>query len=126
MNELRLDKWLWAARFFKTRSLAQQAIEAGRVLVDKERVKVAYGLHAGEELTVRTGSIEQVVIVRALSDQRRGAPEARLLYEETAASVEARERERERRKLFTEPAAAIQGRPTKRDRRRITNLGGGD
>lgn len=126
MNELRLDKWLWAARFFKTRSLAQQAIEAGRVLVDRERVKVAHVLRMGEALTVRTGNIEQVVIVRALSDQRRGAPEARLLYEETAASIEARERERERRRLFTEPAATIQGRPTKRDRRRISDLGGGD
>ena len=126
MNELRLDKWLWAARFFKTRSLAQQAIETGRVLVGNERVKAAHVLRTGEDLTVRTGSIEQVVVVRALSDQRRGAPEARLLYEETAASLEARERERERRKLFTEPAAAIQGRPTKRDRRRIGSLGGGD
>lgn len=123
MDELRLDKWLWAARFFKTRSLAQAAIEAGRVLVEGERVKIAHALRVGRRVTVRVGEVEQVVTVRGLSDQRRGAPEARLLYEETEESAQARERQRERRRLFVEPAAAIRGRPTKRDRRRIGDVG---
>lgn len=123
MDEVRLDKWLWAARFFKTRSLAQAAIEAGRALVEGERVKVAHALRVGRRLTIRVGEVEQVVTVRGLSDQRRGAPEARLLYEETEESVQARERQRERRRLFVEPAAAIRGRPTKRDRRRIGDVG---
>ena len=125
MDELRIDKWLWAARFFKTRSLAQDAVDNGRVLVEGERVKVAHALRPGRRVTVRVGDSEQVVLVRGLSDQRRGAPEARLLYEETAESMQARQAQRERRRLFTEPAAALHGRPTKRDRRRIDDLSDG-
>ena len=125
MDEIRIDKWLWAARFFKTRSLAQDAVEHGRALVDGERVKVAHALRVGRRVTVRIGDAEQVVVVRGLSDQRRGAPEARLLYEETPDSVKARQAQRERRRLFAEPAAGLTGRPTKRDRRRIDDLADG-
>lgn len=123
MEELRIDKWLWAARFFKTRSLAQAAIENGRVLVGGERVKVSRALKVGEQVTIKVGDVPQVVLVRALSDQRRGAPEARVLYQETPASIEARELARERRRVFVEPAAEIRGRPTKRDRRRLGEVG---
>ena len=123
MDDVRIDKWLWAARFFKTRSLAQDAIERGRVLVGDERVKPARNLKVGERVMVRIGDSEQSVVVQALSDQRRGAPEARLLYEETADSIAKRDAQRERRRLFVEPAHAIQGRPTKRDRRKLGELG---
>jgi ribosome-associated heat shock protein Hsp15 len=114
---MRIDKWLWAARFFRTRGLAQDAIEHGRVLVDDERVKVARVLRVGETVTVRVADTERVVVVRELSDQRGPAPVAQRLYEETAASTAAREAARERRRYFTEPARDIEGRPTKRDRR---------
>jgi ribosome-associated heat shock protein Hsp15 len=116
---VRLDKWLWAARFFKTRGLAQDAIEHGRVLVYGERVKVARALRIGERVRVRVGDVEREVVVRGLSDSRGPAPVAQALYEETADSVAAREAALERRRLYGEPAAAVQGRPTKRDRRQL-------
>jgi ribosome-associated heat shock protein Hsp15 len=119
-DDLRIDKWLWAARFFKTRGLAQAAIEAGRVLVAGERVKLARPVRIGDEIRVRTGDLERTVVVRALSSHRGPAPVAQALYEETAESVRARVQEQARRALYAEPAQAIeQGRPTKRDRRRI-------
>jgi ribosome-associated heat shock protein Hsp15 len=121
---MRIDKWLWAARFFKTRGLAQDAIDNGRVLVDDERVKTARTLRVGETVTVRVGDIARVVVVRDLSDTRGPASVAQRLYEETAESVAAREAERERRRLFSEPAQAIEGRPTKRDRRALDRARG--
>jgi ribosome-associated heat shock protein Hsp15 len=121
---VRVDKWLWAARFFKTRGLAQDAVEHGRVLVDDERVKVARMLRIGESLTVRVADIERVVVVRELSGERGPAPIAQRLYEETAASVAAREAARERRRFLTEPARDIEGRPTKRDRRALDRARG--
>jgi ribosome-associated heat shock protein Hsp15 len=114
---MRIDKWLWAARFFKTRGLAQDAIDGARVLVEGERVKTARTLRVGETVTVRVGDVVRVVEVRGLSEQRGPAAVAQQLYEETAESLVAREAERERRRLFSEPAQAIEGRPTKRDRR---------
>jgi ribosome-associated heat shock protein Hsp15 len=114
---MRIDKWLWAARFFKTRGLAQDAIDGARVLVEGERVKTARTLRVGETVTVRVGDVVRVVEVRGLSEQRGPAALAQQLYEETAESLVAREAERERRRLFSEPAHAIEGRPTKRDRR---------
>jgi ribosome-associated heat shock protein Hsp15 len=114
---MRIDKWLWAARFFKTRGLAQDAIDGARVLVEGERVKTARTLRVGETVTVRVGDVVRVVEVRGLSEQRGPAAVAQQLYEETAESLVAREAERERRRLFSEPAHAIEGRPTKRDRR---------
>lgn len=123
---IRLDKWLWAARFFKTRGLAQQAIEAGRVLVDGERVKVARALRAGEGVTVRIGDQEQHVEVLGLSEQRGPATVARTLYCETPESLARREALALQRRLAPEPAWAIeQGRPTKRDRRKMERFHGG-
>ena len=120
---MRLDKWLWAARFFKTRGLAQDAIATGRVMVSGERVKIARALRIGEILTVTTGDIEQQVIVRALSSQRGPAPVARELYAETEASLVRRQEQAIRRQFSSEPAWTIeQGRPTKRDRRQLDRL----
>jgi ribosome-associated heat shock protein Hsp15 len=116
---MRIDKWLWAARFFRTRGLAQDAIEQGRVRVGDERVKVARTLAPGDTVTVRIGDDERVVVVRGLSEQRGPAVVAQQLYEETADSAAAREAARERRRLHAEPARTIEGRPTKRDRRAL-------
>lgn len=120
---LRIDKWLWAARFFKSRSLAQTAIENGRVLVGGQRVKLSRALRPGDELTLRIGDDERTIVVRGLDDRRGPASVAQALYEETPASIARREARRESRRFFTEPAEAIaHGRPTKRDRRQIGRL----
>lgn len=118
MEKVRLDKWLWAARFFRTRAKAKEAIDGGKVHVDGVRGKPARELQVGDELKIRQGWDERVVVVRALSDQRRGAPEAQALYEETAESVERREREATSRRLA---GARVfpERRPSKRDRRQI-------
>ena len=121
---VRLDKWLWAARFFKTRSLAQQAIAAGRVKAGGDRVKPAHEVKVNELVCVRVGESEWLVHVRGLSERRGPAQEARKLYEETAASRAERERRNDLRRWGAEPAAALKGRPTKRDRRRLDDLGG--
>lgn len=124
-ESIRLDKWLWAARFFKTRGLAQQAIEAGRVLVEGQRVKVARVLRVGERLTIRVADLEQQLVVLGLSDRRGPAPVARELYSETAESVARREEAARLRRIAPDPAWSIeQGRPTKRDRRQIERLKG--
>jgi ribosome-associated heat shock protein Hsp15 len=120
---MRLDKWLWAARFYKTRSLAQRAIAAGQVRQNDERIKPAHEIRVGDFVSVRKESLEWVVTVRALSEQRRGAEEARKLYEETEASRAERERRGDLRRWGTEPARSLKGRPTKRDRRRLEELG---
>ena len=119
---MRLDKWLWAARFFKTRSLAQQAIESGRVTLNRERVKSSHGLKLEDSVAVRVGELEWQVRVKGLSEKRGPAQQARKLYEETAESRAERERRIELRRWSTEPAAKIKGRPTKRDRRRLDEL----
>jgi ribosome-associated heat shock protein Hsp15 len=119
---MRLDKWLWAARFFKTRSLAQQAIVSGRVKLGGQRIKPAHAVKAGELLGLRIGELEWQVEVRALSDKRGPAEQARKLYEETPASRAERERRIDLRRLGPEPSAALKGRPTKRDRRRLEEL----
>ncbi len=118
-DNLRLDKWLWAARFFKTRSLATDAIERGRVKVNEERVKPARNVRIGDVLDIDNGSSEWQVRVADLSDKRGPAPVAQQLYAETELSVQRRQQESERRRLFAEPAEAIHGRPTKRDRRQL-------
>lgn len=127
MNEtVRLDKWLWAARFFKTRSLATDAVDSGRVKLGGDNVKPARALRVGDKLLIDNGSDRWEVVVLGLSDVRAAAPIARTLYEETAASVAARAELSERRRLFREPGADIKGRPTKRDRRQLGKLGGPD
>ena len=114
---MRLDKWLWAARFFKTRSLAQRAIAAGQVRQNDERVKPAHEVKVGDVVAVRKESLEWIVTVRGLSEKRGGAEEARKLYDETAESRAERERRGDLRRWGAEPAADQKGRPTKRDRR---------
>ena len=112
---VRLDKWLWAARFFKTRSLAKDAIEGGKVRYEGEHAKVSRAVEVGAMLTIRQGFDEIEVIVRALSDQRSGAPQARLLYEETAQSRERREHAARQRKAAGATISAQ--RPSKQQRR---------
>lgn len=118
-GKLRLDKWLWAARFFKTRSLAKVAIESGKVQVAGQRAKVSKELNVGDTVQIRQGWDEKVVTVLALSNQRRGAPEAQLLYEETHESAQKREADTAARKaaggMLDRPAR----RPTKKQRRQI-------
>jgi ribosome-associated heat shock protein Hsp15 len=114
---LRIDKWLWAARFFKTRSLAQRAIASSRVKLNDERVKPAHDLKIGDLLAIRVGDYDWKLTVRALSEKRGPAAQARLLYEESEASRAERERRMDIRRFSPEPASTIKGRPTKKDRR---------
>jgi ribosome-associated heat shock protein Hsp15 len=119
---VRLDKWLWAARFFKTRSLAQQAVEGGRVQLNGERTKRAHEVRVGDSIEVRVGEWRWQVLVLALSERRGPAEEARRLYEETAESRAERARRQDLRRWGAEPAAGLKGRPTKRDRRLLEGL----
>jgi ribosome-associated heat shock protein Hsp15 len=121
---MRLDKWLWAARFFKTRSLAQQAVAGGRVQLNDDRTKPAHEVKAGDRVVVRVADWRWEVKVIALSDRRGPAEEARKLYQETAESRSERERLSDLRRWGTEPAASLKGRPTNRDRRRMERLEG--
>lgn len=116
---IRLDKWLWAARFFKSRSLATEAIEMGRVHVNGDRVKPARLVKVGEKIQVQRGQERMEVFVRFLSDVRRSASLAQLLYDETIESQAARQNAAERRRLYAEPSRDLVGRPTKRNRRAI-------
>ncbi len=115
----RVDKWLWAARFFKTRSLAAAAVDGGRVKWNGQQVKPARELTPGDELDIVAGELRWSVIVRALNAQRRPAPEARLLYEESAESVVRRQQQQEIRRLAPMPGADLKGRPTKKAGRLI-------
>ncbi len=118
---VRLDKWLWAARFYKTRSLAAEDIGKGRVSVNGQIAKASRELRLGDTVQLRQGPSQRTVVVRGLSHVRGPAPVAQALYEETADSVAARSAAAEQRRLGAEPALAIaQGRPTKRDRRELT------
>ena len=119
---MRLDKWLWAARFFKTRSLAQQAIAAGRVKLNESRVKSSHELKVADALVIRIGDYEWCIEVSALSDKRGPAEQAKKLYQETEASRAERERRGDLRRWGAEPANALKGRPTKRDRRQIEDF----
>jgi ribosome-associated heat shock protein Hsp15 len=123
-TRVRIDKWLWAARFFKTRSMATEAVQGGRVQVDGARVKPAREVRIGETVAVTVGHGTTVVVVRGLADKRGSAAQAALLYDETAESVQARERRREERRLAPAPGADLAGRPSKRDRRRIEAMRG--
>lgn len=123
-GKCRLDKWLWAARFFKTRSLASDAIDGGKVHVDGDRVKPAKEVRLGAVIHIRRKEFEIEVTVRALSTQRRGAPEAALLYEETPASVARRENEAVTREHDHAKRERGEGRPTKRQLRDIRKFTG--
>ncbi|WP_313084013.1 S4 domain-containing protein [Pulveribacter sp.] len=125
-ESMRLDKWLWCARFYKTRSLAVDEIGRGRVTVNGQATKAARELRVGDTVALRQGPVARTVVVRALSGMRGPAPVAQLLYEETADSIAAREQAAQARRLAPEPADALRdGRPTKRDRRNIDQLRGG-
>ncbi len=118
-NTVRLDKWLWAARFFKTRSLAAKAVNGGRVHLNGARVKAARAVKIGDDLFITRGEVEFRVKVLGLSLYRRPAVEARLLYEEYEESIKAREEKRELRRMFNAGFSSPSKKPGKRDRRKI-------
>jgi ribosome-associated heat shock protein Hsp15 len=119
-ERVRLDQWLWAARFFKTRALACEAIDKGRVSVNGIPAKASRELHPGDLISLRQGDLPRTVLLKALSHRRGPASAAQLLYEETAESLALRATLEAQRRHHAEPALAIeQGRPTKRDRRRL-------
>jgi len=122
---LRLDKWLWAARFFKTRSLATAAIDGGKIRLNGSQAKPAREISVGDRLDIGAHEQQWTVIVRGLSSLRRPAPEARLLYEETAESLARRAQQSEQRQLAPTPGADIKGRPTKRDGRQLRRISRG-
>ena len=120
MEKLRIDKWLWAARFYKTRSLAAEEIGKGRVRVNDQEAKPARELKVGDTVALRQGPITRTLLVRGISSQRGAAPVAQQLYQETETSVRLREAASEQRRLNNDPAGSPDhGRPTKRDRRDI-------
>lgn len=122
---MRIDKWLWAARFFKSRSLAADAVTGGLAQLNGARVKPSREVCIDDRLEITTGQTRRVVIVRGLSERRGPAREAMKLYEETPASIAARERAAEQRRLMSPPPGADLGmRPTKRDRRRLDSARG--
>ncbi len=122
---MRLDKWLWAARFYKTRTLATEEISKGRVQVNSQEAKPARDIKAGDTVAMRQGPVSRTVVIRGLSQQRGAAPVAQQLYEETPESLRLREAAAEQRRLNNEPATSIEhGRPTKRDRRSMDKAGG--
>ncbi len=118
-KKIRIDKWLWAARFYKTRSLASEAIKGGKVSVNNYRTKPSREVALGDTLVLRLGFDEKTVIVRALSDKRGSATVAQQLYQETTNSILKREKEKELRKLSAVQRPHGEGRPTKRLRRQI-------
>jgi len=118
-GRVRVDKWLWAARFFKTRSLASEAVDGGKVHVNGERVKSARGLKPGDRLEIRRGTEQLVVVVRVLSEQRGPATAAQTLYEETPESVTRREALAEQQRALAAAAPRFEGRPDKRSRRAL-------
>ncbi len=119
VETVRLDKWLWAARFFKSRTIAVSAIDVGRVHVNGDRAKPARLIKVGDKLLVQREQDRVELIVKGITEQRKSAPLARLLYEETPQSIDLRVQMAESRRLFAEPSRGIYGRPTKRDRRSL-------
>lgn len=117
--KIRIDKWLWAARFYKTRSLASTAIKGGKVAVNGQRAKPSRELEIGDTVTLRQGYDEKTVVVNALSGQRGPASQAQQLYQETSESLQKRDKEKELRQLAAVQRAHGEGRPTKRERRQI-------
>lgn len=125
MDKLRIDKWLWAARFYKTRSLAADEIDKGRVRINDLEVKPAKEVKVGDTVILRQGPLTRTLVVRGINDKRGGAPAAQLLYQETEASLHLRELQAEQHRL--EPANSQEhGRPTKRDRRSIDKVSNKD
>ncbi|TAH43564.1 MAG: RNA-binding S4 domain-containing protein [Betaproteobacteria bacterium] len=123
-DRTRLDKWLWAARFYKHRTAATEAVDGGKVKLNGVAVKPAREVKAGDRVEITQVEDVRVVVVKAISDKRGPASVAQTLYDETPESIERRLRARETRKLAATPGADLHGRPTKRDRRRIDRFGG--
>jgi len=121
-EKIRLDKWLWAARFYKTRAIAKQMVEGGKVHYEGQRAKCSKVVELGAKLQVRQGIEERTIIINALSGQRRGAPEAQLLYEETAESIERREKIALERKAMGGASLNPGHRPDKRSRRQLLEV----
>ena len=119
---MRLDKWLWTARFYKTRSLASAAIDGGKVKLSGVAVKPAKEVKLGDQLQIRAGDQLWVVSVAGFCEQRRPAPEAQQLYRETPESIQERTRQAELRKIAPTPLSENKGRPTKRDRRQLNEF----
>ena len=119
-SSMRIDKWVWAARFFKTRSIAKNAIEGGKVHIDGERVKVSREVRVGMQLTIQQGLEKKTVVIKALSDVRGPAPVAQQLYDETPESIEKRELLASQRKMHN--LARPDHRPSKKDRRDISKF----
>lgn len=125
MDKLRIDKWLWAARFYKTRSLAVQEINKGRIVVNGQTAKPAREVAPGDTVVVRKEDPAIIITVKGISNIRGPAPKARELYEETTESIAAREKAAEMRRLAPEPSIDLRmGRPTKRDRRDLSRFRG--
>jgi len=123
-DKVRLDKWLWAARFYKTRPLAAEAVSGGKVHINGNRAKPAHGVDIGDEMRIRKGPYEFIVIVTGLSARRGPAKTAALLYEETPASREARAQLAEQHRLASLSSPRHEGRPNKRQRRQIIRFTG--
>lgn len=122
VDRLRLDKWLWAARFFKTRGLSADEIDKGRIMVNEQVAKASRELKAGDRIDIRQGYLTQTLIVKALSTIRGPASHAQMLFEETPESLVRRQQWNEQRQHAVEPAMTIeQGRPTKKDRRQLAD-----
>lgn len=125
MDKLRIDKWLWAARFYKTRSLATDEIDKGRVAINGQEAKPAREVKVGDTVALRREGVTRTVVVKGLSDVRGPAPVAQQLYEETPESIAEREKAAEQRRIAREPALSIEhGRPTKRGRRELDEARG--
>ncbi len=127
MDKLRIDKWLWAARFYKTRSLAVEEIDKGRVKINDLEAKPSREVKAGDTVALRQGPITRTLVVRGISNQRGPAPVAQQLYEETEDSLRLKAQATEQRHFTSDPASALEhGRPTKRDRRSLDKVQGKD
>ena len=127
MDKLRIDKWLWAARFYKTRSLAVEEIDKGRVRVNDLEAKPSREVKVGDTVTLRQGTVIRTVVVQGISSQRGPAPVAQQLYEETEESLALKAQAAEQRHLTSDPASSLEhGRPTKRDRRSLDKAQGKD
>jgi len=125
MDKLRIDKWLWAARFYKTRSLAVEEIDKGRVRINDLEAKPSREVKAGDTVALRQGAVVRTVVVHGISSQRGPAPVAQQLYEETAESLTLKTQAAEQRHLTSDPASSLEhGRPTKRDRRSLDKAQG--
>lgn len=123
MEELvRIDKWLWTARFYKTRSLAIQAVNGGKVHVNKQRVKPSYRIKVEDQLTISRPGYSQEIIVSALAKQRRSAKEAQLLYKETEESIAQRKLSTAQRKLLNQGLPRTAGKPSKHERKKIRQM----